>query len=220
MDIFELVKSGERKDVLQAIADRPVLVYQRDKSGNRPVMMAIYSGMPELAAELRSRMDEINIWEAAALGELEMVEQFVTEDPKAKDAFALDGFTPLGLSSFFGQVIVVAWLLTHEADPNRPARNKMTVYPIHSAAAHRDKTASLTMVKLLVEHGAKVNVSQAGGWTPLHQAADHGNEELARYLLKKGADRTLTADDGRTPADMARGKGFLELADLLDIKVF
>lgn len=220
MDIFELVKSGKSKEVLEAISERPVLVYQRDKSGNRPVMMAIYSGLPELASELRSRMDEINIWEASALGELEMVEKFVLEDPKARDAFALDGFTPLGLSSFFGRVVVLAWLLTHDADPNRPARNKMTVYPIHSAAAHRDRTASMSMVKLLVEHGAKVNVAQAGGWTPLHQAADHGNEDLARYLLKKGADRTLVADDGRSAADMARGQGFLELADLLDIKVY
>lgn len=220
MDIFELVKTGESKDVLDAIADRPALLYQRDISGQRPMMVALYYGKGELAAELRSRMEEINIWEAAALGELEMVEQFVSQNPKTKDAFALDGFTPLGLSSFFGRVVIVAWLLTHEADPNRPARNKMTVYPIHSAAAHRDKTASLSMVKLLVEHGAKVNVAQAGGWTPLHQAADHGYEELARYLLKNGADRTLIADDGRSAADMARGKGFLELADLLDIKVF
>jgi len=220
VDIFELVKSGESKDVLKAVADRPALVYQRDISGQRPMMVALYHGKRELASQLRTRMEEINIWEAAALGELEAVEEFVAQDAKSKDAFALDGFTPLGLASFFGQVIIVGWLLAHGADPNRPARNRMTVYPIHSAAAHRDMTASLSMVRLLVEHGAKVNVAQQGGWTPLHQAADHGHEELARYLLKMGADRTLEADDRRIAADMARGSGYPHLAELLDIKVF
>lgn len=220
VDIFELIKTGESKDVEQAVIDRPALVYQGDASGLRPVMVALYSGKYELARFLRSRMDAINVWEAAALGELDTVTEMVTKDVKWRDSYALDGFTPVGLSAYFGRVVVLGWLLSHDADPNRPSRNQMTVYPINSAAAHRGKTASLTMVQLLVEHGAKVNVAQQGGWTPLHQAAAHGHEELARYLLKMGADRTLKAGDDRIPADLARAAGFGELAELLDIRVY
>lgn len=220
MDIFELVKSGENRDVEKAVNDRPGLVYQGDSSGIRPVMTAMYCGKPDLAKFLRSRMDEINIWEASALGELDRVTALVTEDVKWRDAYALDGFNPLGLAAFFGRVVVLGWLLSHGSDPNRPARNRMSVYPIHSAAAHRGMTAALSMVQLLVEYGAKVNVAQQGGWTALHQAADHGHEELVRYLLKVGADRALKSDDGRIAADMARGNGFSRVADLLDIRVY
>lgn len=220
MDIFELIKSGDSKDVENAVIERPALVYQGDASGLRPVMVALYNKNQDLAKFLRGRMDEINVWEAAALGELDKVTELVTREVKWRDSYALDGFTPLGLSAYFGRVIVLGWLLSHDADPNRPSRNQMTVYPINSAAAHQGKTASLTMVTLLVEHGAKVNVAQQGGWTPLHQAADHGHEELARYLLKLGADRTLKSDSGLIAAELARTKGFRSLAELLEIHVF
>lgn len=220
MDIFKLIKEGDEHDVEKAVIERPALVYQGDTSGLRPVMIALYAKKQDLAKFLRGRMDEINVWEAAALGELDTVTELVTKEVKWRDSYALDGFTPLGLSAYFGRVVVLGWLLSHDADPNRPSRNRMTVYPINSAAAHKGKTASMTMAKLLVEHGAKVNVAQQGGWTPLHQAADHGHVELAHYLLKMGADRTLKADDGRTAADLARGRGFGSLAERLDIRVF
>ena len=66
---------------------------------------------------------------------------------------------------------------------------------------------SLELVRLLLEWKADPNVVQAGGWTPLHQAAAHGREEIAKLLLEHGASLTAKSEDGRTPLEMARAKG-------------
>jgi hypothetical protein len=44
------------------------------------------------------------------------------------------------------------------------------------------------MVKQLVVHGAKMEISDHWGWTPLHVAALHGHEEVIRTLLEAGAN--------------------------------
>jgi ankyrin repeat protein len=44
------------------------------------------------------------------------------------------------------------------------------------------------MVKQLVAHGAKVEISDNWGWTPLHMAAFHGYEDVIRSLLEAGAN--------------------------------
>jgi uncharacterized protein len=47
-------------------------------------------------------------------------------------------------------------------------------------------------------------MAQAGGYTPLHQAAAAGLEELTRILLQAGADPSRLCDQGKTVADYAR----------------
>lgn len=71
--------------------------------------------------------------------------------------------------------------------------------PLHNAAALSDRYAA--MVKLLLEHGAKVNVKSGdtaeivkngpiliGRVTPLQEAAGQGNYEAVEALIKAGAD--------------------------------
>jgi ankyrin repeat protein len=59
-------------------------------------------------------------------------------------------------------------------------------------------------VRLLIEQGADVNMAQAGGYTPLHQAAAAGRADLTRILLEAGADPATLCHQGKTPADYAR----------------
>jgi len=215
MEIFELIKSSDADAVMQMVNQDPSLVELRDPSGLRPIMVALYYGKRALAAELRSRMETLDLWEAAAIGELETARGAFGQDQSLLDAFSPDGFTPLGLAAFFGSLPVLEWLLEQGADPNLAAQNQMSVCPIHSAAANRDPEKALTSVRLLVAYGAQVNVAQRGGWTPLHQAADHGFQHLVEFLLEAGADRTLKSSDGRTPGEMALEKGFEVTAALL-----
>jgi ankyrin repeat protein len=204
MEIFELIKSSDADAVMQMVNQDPSLVELRDPSGLRPIMVALYYGKRTLAHALRSRMETLDLWEAAAIGDLETARSAVGQDQSLLDAFSPDGFTPLGLAAFFGSLPVLEWLLEQGADPNLAAQNQMSVCPIHSAAAN-----------LLVAYGAQVNVAQRGGWTPLHQAADHGFQHLVEFLLEAGADRTLKSSDGRTPGEMALEKGFEATAALL-----
>ena len=49
----------------------------------------------------------------------------------------------------------------------------------------------------------EINLQTEEGYTLLHYAADQGNLEMVRELLKRGADPTLRAKSGSTPYDMA-----------------
>jgi hypothetical protein len=73
--------------------------------------------------------------------------------------------------------------------------------------AHRHvPDAWLSAVKYLVEElGADVNARDAAGYTPLHNAAARGDNELILYLVSKGADVKAVSRRGQTTADMANG---------------
>lgn len=44
------------------------------------------------------------------------------------------------------------------------------------------------MAQLFLDRGASVNIKDCDQHTPLHYAAEYGNEEVASLLLKYGAD--------------------------------
>ncbi len=75
--------------------------------------------------------------------------------------------------------------------------------PLHACIA---LSGNCETVRILIDQGADVNMTQAGGYTPLHQAAAAGLEELTRILLEAGADPCLCCDQGKTPADYARAR--------------
>jgi len=55
------------------------------------------------------------------------------------------------------------------------------------------------IAKLLLEHGALVDIKDLGGCTPLHWAAVHGNVRLMKLLLDRGANVNQTDIAGSTP---------------------
>jgi ankyrin repeat protein len=100
--------------------------------------------------------------------------------------------------------------------PLIPAGTK-NMWPIHAAAGggylglgafqqNNMPGSFLAAVKYLVEeHGADVNVRDGWGYTPLHYAAVHGENDLIEYLVSKGADVTVASRLGQSPVDLARG---------------
>jgi ankyrin repeat protein len=66
----------------------------------------------------------------------------------------------------------------------------------------------------LLEKGASPNLSDARGWTAVHQAASRGNERLMRAILAAGGDRTKLDEQGLAPwkvAMLARKPKMMEL---------
>jgi ankyrin repeat protein len=78
-------------------------------------------------------------------------------------------------------------------------------------------TASLlsTLVKLLLEKGAEVDSTDAGGRTPLSWAARNGHEGVVKLLLEKGAEVDSKENGGRTPLWWAARNGHEAVVKLL-----
>ena len=82
--------------------------------------------------------------------------------------------------------------------------HRMGVYnndtPLHTASL-RGRTP---VVKLLIENGALVNVTDSRiGFTPLHNAAQEGHLDIAQLLVNSGARTDATQIQGVMPIHLA-----------------
>ncbi len=202
-DFWSAVKAGDRERVSSMVSASPSLAAARNDKGISAPLLALYHQKREVGDLLVARKEAIeplDVFEAAAFGRTERLEAILDEDPSRANAWASDGFYPLGLAAFYGREEAVKLLLSRGAGPNQAARNPMKVRAIHAASV----SGSLSIVRALLEAGADVNAPQEKGFTPLHEAALTGNLELLRILLDHGASRDLETEDGKTALDLAR----------------
>jgi ankyrin repeat protein len=210
--IFEAVASDDPAAVDRLLADRPELAWARDDDDLTPVIVARYGfSLAALDRLLAARGDDLDIFEAAAVGRGDLVRAALRADPSLAAARSVDGFTALHLASFFGAADAASVLVDAGADVDATSENAMRVRPLHSAAAggHR------SICRLLLERGADVNAVQRDAFTPLMAAAQSGDDELAEMLIAAGADLAARTDDGRSAADLARAAGHPALAERL-----
>ena len=66
-----------------------------------------------------------------------------------------------------------------DAEVNTPRSNYQT--PLHLAAV----TGEIEIVKLLLEHNARIDVLDIHQQTPLHKAAAYNHSEVCEYLIEK-----------------------------------
>jgi ankyrin repeat protein len=151
------------------------------------LLQAIYGGDQARADELLAANPELDVFEASAAGRAERLRELLDEDPSLANAWADDGFQPLGLASFFGHVEAARVLVERGAEVNSASRNDMKVMPLHSAAATGDPDARYELAKLLLEHGADPNARQQDDFTPLQAAEQRGDQRLAELLRQHGA---------------------------------
>jgi ankyrin repeat protein len=151
------------------------------------LLLAIYRGDQARTDELLAANPELDVFEAAALGRTDRLRELLDEDPDLANAWACDGFQPLGLASFFGHVEAARLLVERGAEVNSASRNDMKVMPLHSAAATGDPDTRYELAKLLLEHGADPNARQRDDFTPLMAADQHGDERLRELLVEHGA---------------------------------
>jgi ankyrin repeat protein len=151
------------------------------------LLQAIYRGDQARTDELLAGDPELDVFEAAAVGRTDRLRELLDEDPSLANAWAEDGFQPLGLASFFGHVESARLLLERGADVNSASRNNFKVAPLHSAVAEKDAEVRYELATLLLEQGADPNARQQDDFTPLMAADQHGDERLRALLVEHGA---------------------------------
>ena len=211
MSIFDAIESGDLARLRQLVeADRSAAT-QRGADGISAVLQARYQFRLDMVDVLLAAEPELDVFEAAALGQTERLRELIDERPDLAHAWSADGFTPLHLAAFFGHQAGARILLERGADVHAVAQNPLRVQPLHSAAAG----SHAGIVRALLEAGADPNARQASGFVPLHAAAQNGDLESAELLLEHGADPALESDEGKAAADFASDAGHAELAQRL-----
>lgn len=209
--LMEAIRAGDKAGVDALLSAEPGLLRFTAPNGSSVMLLATYYGHSELAEVFIRHGARPDVFEASALGDLETVRDSVGGDRALVNAFAADGFYPLGLAAFFGHRAIVEFLLKNGADVKAAARNAQKVTSMHAGATRGDAE----IVKILLEAGADPNARQERGFVPLHSAAANGNVPVVQLLLQHGARADAKADDGKTPADMAADRGHKDVVEML-----
>jgi len=159
------------------------------------ILQAKYRGNNARVEELLNAGPTLNIFEAAATGQTARVRELISASPALVNAYAPDGFHPLGLAAFFGNKETVQALLQAGADVNQQSRESMKVSSLHSSAAARRPDIAV----LLLAKGANPNLRGQAGITVFHEVAATGQIDLAEMLLQHGGDVNATDNSGKTP---------------------
>jgi ankyrin repeat protein len=228
-------------------------------NGSTPLHMASRNGHESIVSLLLERGADVNVkksdgWTplsyACRMGHEAIISLLLERgaDVNAKDK---GGKTPLHKASWKGHESVISLLLEKGADVNVKDKDGKT--PLHCACGYNGRESIVSwggetplhnaswkghesVISLLLERGADVNVKDNdgktplhcacgyngresivswGGETPLHNASWKGHESVISLLLEKGADVNVKDNDGKTPLHCACGYNGCESPILL-----
>ncbi|MCZ2104885.1 MAG: ankyrin repeat domain-containing protein [Comamonadaceae bacterium] len=106
--------------------------------------------------------------------------------------------SPLMMAALRGNLEAARTLIARDADVNKTGWT-----PLHYAASS-DAPEAADMVRLLLEHAAYIDAGSPNGTTPLMMATLYGQIDVARLLLKEGADPSIKNQQGQGAIDFAR----------------
>jgi uncharacterized protein len=202
-DLFEAIEAGDDARVDALLEADPALASSPDASGVSALMRALYRFDKPLIETVKRRVDALDIFEAAAFGEVDRLTELLSDEPSLVTSYSGDGFTALHFAAFFGRYEAAALLIERGAEVDAFGRGWMTGTAMHSAVSRLQSD----VVRILLEAGANPNVRQSAGWTPLHSSAANGDVTSVELLLASGADPTATNDEGRSVIDLATESG-------------
>jgi ankyrin repeat protein len=210
-ELFAAMRLGSGSIVRQLVRRDALVARSRDEAGLSAILRCLYDWNLEMLEILLAASPELDVFEAAALGKVERLEELLARTPELARAWSADGVTPLHLACFYGQEEVVECLLEAGADVSVGAQNQAGSTPLHEAA----RSGHRNIVLLLLAHGADTELSDCQGWTPLHLAASQGYQDIVEVLLLSGTHSQLTGE-GKSPRDLAVANGHMGTARVLE----
>jgi ankyrin repeat protein len=191
LTLFEYINSGLMPGKLKSLIHKGANVNAVNSNGDRPLHSAILN------------------FETGRGSSIEIVRLLLDlgADVNAADYF---GETPLHRAVSRGNVDIVVLLLERGAYVNTKNNDGKT--PLSEGISRKSITPEI--VSLLLESGAKPDVSDNQDMTSLHWAVDMDSSEvieeteieIIRLLLEKGANPNAPDNEGQTPLHLAISK--------------
>ncbi len=200
---MDAIRAGDVARAAALLDGHPGLV-RGVEGGTSPALLACYHRQPAVLGLLRARGAVLDVFEAAAAGDVTRLAALLARAPELVASHARDGWTPLHLAAHFGHGPAAALLLAGGADPRARSRNALDNTPLHAALAG---IADVDLAERLLVAGAEVDSRDASGFTPLHLAAGRGELPLVTRLLLRGADPSARTADGHAASELARTRG-------------
>jgi len=149
-------------------------------------------------------------------GFLDMV-KFLVENKADINLQAKNGYTPLIAAAGVSQEIV-EYLISKGADVSLKTKDGTTAFT-RSIIGVLSERVTMDVAMILLEKGANVDEAAITGrtedYTCLMKAARNNHPDLAKFLVKNGADVNAKAKDGKTPLSLAIKKNHTEMIKLL-----
>lgn len=209
---LNMIRRGQTAEIAAAVEASPELARARDAQGVSALMLAIYTGQPVIRDFLLEHAGDLDVWEAAAVGDGNRLHILIAANALIAREVSGDGWPPLHLASAFAGADTATLLLEHGAHIHQVSHNPLRNQALHACIA---LNGSVDSVRVLLDAGADVNATAAGGYSPLHQAAAAGKSEVVRLLLAQGAKKDMACDKGKLPLDYARERNHFDAAALL-----
>lgn len=152
--------------------------------------------------------DHLDVFDIARRGTVDDVRQLLKSDPNGFKTINKEGFSPLLLACYRGNVEVAKLLIETGCDINQ--KSSMGT-PLMAAVVKGNN--SITQFLLL--KNANVNLTDENGTTALMYAAMFKNKEIVILLLQKNADKKLLDNKGKSAFEYAVFTGNEEIINLL-----
>jgi ankyrin repeat protein len=232
-----------RTAVAEMLVAKGANINTKDANDLSPIAIAAMEGHTGFVKFLRERganESPENIFEAAALGRLDTVKQFLDNGSDVNATTGI-GNSALEIAARSGQSAITEFLiskgaiigsnedgwtaLSWAAEKNRVETLELLfskAAPINDRGSLMGSTAlcsacsggATDAAKFLLSRGADVNHKCNRDFTPLHKACSSGSLEIVNMLLERGADVNARSENGFTPLKMI-GKGRCDIRELL-----
>ena len=213
-------------DIIQLILNYDADVDALDNDGSTPLHLAISEASLEAVQlllkhgsniNIRNYMGQTALHRASQRGHLDII-QLILHHGADVDTVDNDGSTPLhlaipevGLESF--DVSLGSSEGSSEGSPGSSDVN--LIANAFDFGASEIAEASLEAVRLLLEHGANVDLPNHMGQTVLHIASRYGDLGIIKRLLDHNANVDALDLDGSTPLHLAISEAHLETVRIL-----
>lgn len=123
--------------------------------------------------------------------------------------FYFQSETELVKAAYNADLVKIQELINTGSDVNAKGMDDWTALTISS------REGNLKVVEFLLKHDANINQLEGGGNSALFWAVFYGHLDVIKLLLQHGADPNKKGTKNKLPIEIAREKGFNQIAALL-----
>lgn len=192
--LFEAVE-GKEFDKVKELLDNGVAINAQDGQGRTAIMIATYANDVEMVKILIEAGADVDIQDdmlnnpflyAGAEGYMDVLKLMIAAgaDPTITNRYGGVALIP---ASEHGYVEVVEELLTNTKTDVNHVNNLGWTALLEAIILNDGSEKQQKTVRLLIEHGANVNLADKDSVTPLAHAREKGFKEIEAILLEAGA---------------------------------